>query len=178
MNAIARDLDNHPTVARAGGIAYERDTLLAGDPRFTTHSVIHRFTRGFLFGRPGLDKDTRGEVDNAQVNRLSQYLLALGEQMPWFQSKETNRDEYLARSSVVLSALSVVGHDLFASGLDVGQIALRIIRLGRMDWRKTNLGWVGILGSEKDGKVQPASSRPAIDGLIRHLRKELGLVPQ
>lgn len=174
VNALARDLDTHPVVKRAGGVAYERDTLLANDPRFTTHTVIHRFVRGFLLGRPGLDG--KGEVvdgiESEAVERLKHYVTALGEVMPWFGE---GREEYLARSSVVFNALAVLGHDLWHAGLTPAEIGTRIARLAGQDWRRTNLMWVGILGSEKEGKVQPASSRPAIDGLIRHLRRELGI---
>jgi len=178
VNALAKQLDLHPTIQRSGGIAYERDTLLAGDVRLTTHSVIHRFVRGFLFGRPGLDgksvNDSVVDVSDGLEQRISQYLLALGEVLPWFGE---DREQFLTRASVVFAALGVIGHDLFNSGLEDGDIGMRISRLARLDWRRTNLMWVGILGSEKDGKVQPASCRPAIDGLIRFLRRELGLLP-
>lgn len=178
VNALARGLDAHPVVRAAGGVAYERDTLLAGDPRWTTHSVAHRFVRGFLFGRPGLDgRGTdleRDELGPTAEGDLGAYVTALGACLPWTGEA---REEYLTRSSVVFSALAVVGHDLFHSGLSYAEIGDRIASLCRLDWRRTNLAWVGVLGSEKNGRVQPASSRPAIDGLIRFLRTHLGVTP-
>lgn len=185
LNALARELDEHPAVKAAGGIAYERDTLLAGDQRLTTHSVIHRFVRGFLFGRHGLDsKATEGFSEAPDVARenLHQYLLAVGEVLPWVSKEGANREDFLARTSVVFSALSVIGHDLFSSGLSAGEIGERVARLARIDWRRTNLAWVGILGSEKEAKdgtktVTPSSARPAIDGLIRFLRERLDIHP-
>jgi hypothetical protein len=175
VNALAKTISDHPAIVNAGGIAYERDTLLKGDPRFTTHSVLHRFVRGFLFGRPGLDKgvDTRVDVGDAEVNSLDNYLGILGDIMPW---NIAERDQYLARASVVLSALAVVGHDLMVQNLPETELRARLRVLGNLDWRRSNLGWVGILGSEKNGEVQPASSRPAIDATIRFLRERLGLI--
>lgn len=182
LNALARSLDKHPVIRDAGGIAYERDTLLAGDARLTTHSVIHRFVRGFIFGRPGLDGkgtaiDSRADIADVSTQHLEQYLFALGKVLPWVQNEGQNRDEFLARSSVAFAALAVIGHDLFQSGMTYEEIGGRIARLGKLDWRRTNLEWVGVMGSAKDGKVQPASSRPAIDGTIRYLREWLGLKP-
>lgn len=185
LNALARELDEHPAVKAAGGIAYERDTLLQGDSRFTTHSVIHRFVKGFAFGRQGLDsKHTEGFAEVSEVTRenLGNFLLALSKVLPWLTTKEHNREEFLTRTSVVFSALSVIGHDLFSSDMSTGEIGERIARLARVDWRRTNLAWVGILGSEKEAKdgtktVTPSSARPAIDGLIRYLRGVLDLTP-
>lgn len=176
VNALAKSLDTNPTISRAGGIAYERDTLLQGDTRFTTHSVLHRFVKGFLLGRPGLDRgnDERIEVGPSQENALADYIRALGEVLPWVGE---TREDFLTRSSVVFSALAVIGHDLWSQP-DVMVRAGAIAALAKMDWRRTNLEWVGVLGSEKDGRVIPSSSRPAIDGTIRYLRRELGLLPQ
>lgn len=180
INALAKSLDQHATIKKAGGIAYERDTLLAGDARLTTHAVIHRFVRGFLFGRPGLDGrgpgEARADIEHISTQHLKEYLLSLGQVMPWFGDHGENREDFLARSSAVFAALAVVGHDLFHSGLSYDEIGARIALLGRLDWHRRNLEWVGILGSEKDGKVQPGSSRPIIDGTIRYLRERLGLL--
>lgn len=175
VNALAKAISDHPAIVNAGGIAYERDTLLKGDPRFTTHSVLHRFVRGFLFGRPGLDKgvDTRVEVDDTAMANLDNYLGILGDIMPWSIAE---RDQYLSRASVVLSALAVVGHDLMVQNLSEVELRNRLRVLGNLDWRRSNLGWVGIVGSEKNGEVQPASSRPAIDATIRFLRERLGVI--
>lgn len=175
VNALAKTMADHPAIVNAGGIAYERDTLLKGDTRFTTHSVLHRFVRGFLFGRPGIDKgvDTRIDIDDNQVSMLDNYLVHLGDIMPW---SADDREQYLARASVVLSALAVVGHDLYKLGLSDTELRAKLRVLGNLDWRRSNLGWVGILGSEKNGEVQPASSRPAIDATIRFLRERLGLI--
>jgi hypothetical protein len=168
---------DHPTIIASGGIAYERDTLLKGDQRFTTHSVLHRFVKGFLIGRPGLDKsaDTRLEISDEQSQNLDTYLEMLGDVMPWTIAE---RDQYLSRASAIVSALAVVGHDLFNPdrGLSRDEIWNKVQILGKLDWRRTNLGWVGIVGSEKNGEVQPASSRPAIDATIRFLRERLGLI--
>jgi DndB-like DNA-sulfur modification-associated protein len=176
INAVAKELDSHPVVQSAGGVAYERDTLLAGDTRFTSHSVIHRFTKGFLFGRSGLDKttDTRLDIEPASKAGLWEYITLLAGLLPW---REANRDEFLTRTSVVLAALSVVGHDLYHSDLSPEVRALRLDALRAVDWRRTNLSLVGVLGSEKGGLVQPASSRQAIDSTIRYMRELLGLLP-
>lgn len=179
INSLAKQMAGHPTIKKAGGIAYERDTLLKGDERFTTHAVLHRFVRGFLYGRPGLDRSNEQDEQPAEedIFKLHEWLTILGEVMPWYGEPET-RDTYLARSSAVLSALAVVGHDLFAAGLDGMELSNRIRILRELDWRKTNVRqWEGILGSVKDGNIQPASSRPAIDATIRHIRGLMGLVP-
>jgi hypothetical protein len=175
VNSLAKTIAVHPTIVNAGGIAYERDTLLKGDQRFTTHSVLHRFVRGFLFGRPGLDKgvDTRVDIDDTSVAALDNYLGHLGDVMPWYSPE---REQYLGRASVVLSALAVAGHDLYRLGLSDAEISAKLRILGHLDWKRSNLGWVGILGSEKNGEVQPASSRPAIDATIRFLRERLGII--
>jgi DGQHR domain-containing protein len=175
VNTVAKAIADHPAIVMAGGIAYERDTLLKGDSRFTTHSVLHRFVRGFLFGRPGLDKgvDTRVEVSDLEIASLDNYLSILGDIMPW---NVEERDSYLSRASVVLSALAVVGHDLMVQHLPESELRNRLRVLGNLDWRRSNLGWVGIVGSEKAGEVQPASSRPAIDATIRFLRERLGVI--
>jgi hypothetical protein len=189
VNALAKQLSMHPEIMRGGGIAYDRDNLLAKDPRFTTHSIIHRFVRGFLFGRPGLDRtvDTSEQVPDAWRERLMEYVSALALILPWFMG---DRDQYLARASVVLSSLAVVGHDLYAAGLPSEEIGRRLATLGNIDWRKTNLGLVGVVGSEKSQPVkdseghvtgtitvvQPGSSRQAIDSTIRFLRQQLGLI--
>lgn len=177
VNALAKKLADHPMVKHAGGVAYERDTLLQGDFRFTTHSVLHRFVKGFLFGRGGLDKNAKleGEIDSQEQINLGEYISALGEILPWPQTFP-ERDKYLTRTSVVFAALAVVGHDLYNSSIPKEEMFLRLQTLGKLDWRRSNLAWVGILGVEKDGKVQPASSRPAIDGTIRFLRERLGLL--
>lgn len=177
INILAKDLASHPTIERAGGIAYERDTLLAGDPRFTTHSVLHRFVKGFIFGRPGLDKstDVRGDIDPADAANLDEYLSMLEQVMHWTGEE---RDAYLSRASAVLSALAVIGYDLYHNDMSPEERRMRIGQLGRLDWSKGNLNWVGVLGAEKNGMVQPASSRPAIDGTIRFLRSRLGLLKE
>jgi hypothetical protein len=60
-------------------VAYERDTLLKGDQRFATHSTLHRFVRGFLFGRPGLDKnvDTRADISDKEDKSLKDFIRRL-----------------------------------------------------------------------------------------------------
>ena len=186
LNALVKELAGHPVIQAAGGIAYERDTLLKGDPRFTTHSVLHRFVKGFLYGRPGLDRaaDARQELPADAEGRVSEYLDTLGDLLPW---SVVDREQYLTRASVVLSALAVVGHDLYPVSGDPDALRARARALRDMDWRRTNLDWEGIVGSVKEGStqpdgtvippmVQPASSRPAIDATIRHLRGVLGLL--
>jgi hypothetical protein len=189
VNALAKQLSMHPDIMKGGGIAYDRDNLLAKDPRFTTHSIIHRFVRGFLFGRPGLDKtvDTTEPVGEMWRDRLMEFVSALALILPWFAP---DRDQYVARASAVLSSLAVVGHDLYASGLPSEEIGRRLASLGGIDWRRTNLGLVGVVGTEKMqpvkddagnvtgtiSVVQPASSRQAIDSTIRWLRQQLGLI--
>lgn len=189
VNALAKQLSLHPDIVRGGGIALERDNLLAKDPRFTTHSIIHRFVRGFLFGRPGLDRtiDTTEDISEVWRGRLMEYVSALALILPWFLP---DRDQYLARASAVLSSLAVVGHDLYAAGLPSEEVGKRLAALANIDWRKTNLGLVGVVGSEKQqpvkgeggaivgsiSVVQPASSRQAIDSTIRFLRDKLGLL--
>ncbi len=194
VNTMTKGLDKHPMIVAAGGIAYERDTLLAGDPRFSTHSVMHRFVRGFLFGRPGIDKgvDTRADIDEGAETALWAYVSALFEVLPWApepysetiqtdagrlrEVQRDRRDEYLTRTSVMLTALAVVGHDLRKSELPPDVLHARLTSLGQLDWRRSNLALVGVVGSEKNGHVQPGSSRPAIDSTIRYLRERLGLL--
>lgn len=176
VNALTKSLSTHPVILQAGGIAYERDSLLKEDTRFTTHSVLHRFVRGFLFGRPGLDKgvDTRIDLSDDDKQHLNEYLLALGELLPW-RGDPKERDTYLTRASVVLSSLAVIGHDLYSTDppipieIKVGMLT----ELSKIDWKRTNLNLVGVVGSEKNGQVQPASSRQAIDSTIRFLREKL-----
>lgn len=182
LNSLAKQLAGHPVVERAGGVAFDRDTLLQGDTRFVPHTVLHRFVRGFVSGRPGIDAKESPSPDSIQavVEKLDEYLLALGEVMPWFGD---NREEFLARSSVVITALGVVGHDLMQLSPD--EAGMRIARLRTLDWRRTNLSWVGVIGTQGEKKtptgplavVTPASSRPAIDATIRFLRGHLGLLP-
>ncbi len=182
VNALTKQLATLPVIEACGGIAYERDTLLKGDTRFTTHSVLHRFVKGFLFGRSGIDKSSENypEPQADDVANLTNWLGTLATLLPW-EGQPAERDQYLTRASVVLTALSVVGGELYRSGLPVETLASHVAILGRLDWRRTNLLWVGIVGSERPGKegeppvVQPASSRPAIDATIRHFREILKL---
>lgn len=185
INQLARELDQHPEIQRAGGIAYERDTLLAKDARFSTHSVMHRFVRAFLMGRPGVDKTATADITPEAKNALFEYVSALSLIMPWFGAPD-DRDAFLTRSSVVLTALAVVGHDLYSAGLSSEDVGRRLANLAKIDWRRSNLGLVGIVGSEKAVKnkegvivgseVQPASSRQAIDATIRYFRERMGLL--
>lgn len=176
INALTKETARHSVIANAGGIAYERDTLLKGDTRFTTHTVLHRFVKGFLFGRSGIDKSSAiyPEPDQAEVYNLHNWIGVLGTVLPWDGPPE-ERDQYLTRASVVLTALGVVGGELYRSGAPIDELVKRVGTLARIDWRRSNLQWVGIIGTERDGLVQPASSRPAIDAVIRHFREILGL---
>lgn len=179
VNSLAKDLAKHPVIEKAGGIAYERDTLLKNDPRFASHSMLHRFVRGFLFGRPGLDKgvDTRVDITEKEIRSLNEYINALGTVLPWIPKEGENRDEFVTRTSAVLSALSVVGHDLFLGERTYSQdeIVSKLAGLSRMNWRRTNRDLIGVVGSEKEGQVQPTSSRQAIDATIRYIREKLGI---
>lgn len=176
VNALTKTISRTPVVLGMGGIATERDTLLTGDTRFTTHTVLHRFIRGFLFGRAGLNPSggERSEVGPLDGERVNRYLALLSEALPWHGEE---RDAYLARASAVMSALAVIGHDISAMGWSDTEARAKILTLARLDWRRSNLDWVGVLGSEKNGLVQPGSSRPAIDGTIRFLRQYLGILP-
>lgn len=179
VNGLAKTLSEHPTIKEAGGIAYERDTLLKGDPRFASHSTMHRFVRGFLFGRPGLDKgvDTRVDISDKEAKALNDYIQALGLALPWTAE---NRDEFVTRTSAVMSALAVVGHDLFLGEkiYTTEEIAAKLATLGKMNWKRTNRDLIGVVGSEKDGQVQPTSSRQAIDSTIRYVRQAMGINPE
>lgn len=178
VNALAKELANTPAIQRAGGIAYERDTLLKNDPRFTSHTILHRFVRGFLFGRPGLDKgvDTRVDISDDMKRNLFEYVSALGEILPWSKDTE-DRDQYLTRASAVLSALAVVGNDLYKDPtIPMEAKVEKLVELGKLDWKKTNLNLVGVVGSEKDGMVAPTASRQSIDASLRYLREKLGIV--
>lgn len=172
VNALTKQLSKSGTLLALGGIAMDRDTLLAGDTRFTSHTVLHRFVKGFLYGRSGLNPSggDRMDVEPGDYERVASYLQQLAEALPW---AGVERDAYLARSSAVMSALAVIGHDLAEVPPEVRQA--RVASLARLDWRRSNLDWVGVLGSEKNGLVQPGSSRPAIDGTIRYLRVYLGI---
>lgn len=176
VNTLAKALGTHPVIEKAGGIAYERDTLLKGDTRFATHSTMHRFVRGFLFGRPGLDKgvDTRVDITEKEEKALKDYVNALGTVLPWTAG---NRDEYVTRTSAVMSALSVIGHDLFLSDRTFTHedLVAKLGALGRIDWRRTNRDLIGVVGTEKDGQVQPTSSRQSIDATIRYTRDKIGI---
>lgn len=175
LNALAKSLAHNPTIENAGGVAYERDTLLKNDTRFVSHSMLHRFVRGFLFGRPGLDKgvDTRIEITEKETRALDEYIKALGLALPW---NVENRDEYVTRTSAVMSALAVIGHDLFLDRpLPTEEIVAKITALSKMNWKRSNRDLIGVVGSEKDGLVQPTSSRQAIDATIRYMRQALGL---
>jgi DGQHR domain-containing protein len=178
VNALAKALGSHPVIEAAGGIAYDRDALLKEDTRFITHSILHRMVRGFLFGRPGLDKgvDTRADVDPRAREQLWEYFSALGEILPW-KKPPNERDDYLTRTSVVLSSLAVIGNDLYMEDppLTQDEKVKMLMQLQAIDWRRTNLNLVGVVGSEKAGVVQPASSRQAIDSTIRFMREKLGI---
>lgn len=176
LNALAKSLSDHPVIVQAGGIAYERDALLTGDQRFATHTTIHRFVRGFLFGRPGLDKgvDTRVDITPDMVSGLHEYFNALGQVLPW--SAETpDRDQYVTRTSAVMAGLAVLGHDLYFAEPPISQDdkVKKLLTLSKIDWKKSNKDLIGVVGSEKNGLVQPASSRQAIDSTIRFLREKL-----
>ncbi len=179
VNALAKALASHPILELAGGVAYDRDSLLKEDTRFVTHSMLHRFVRGFLFGRPGLDKgvDTRTEISPEARDHLWEYINALGEVLPW-KTETPDRDSYLTRTSAVLSALAVIGNDLYTTDppIPIDQKVKKLLELAQTDWKRTNLNLVGVVGSEKAGQVQPASSRQAIDSTIRFLREKLGLL--
>lgn len=180
VNSLAKSLASHPTIDNAGGVAYDRDALLKGDTRFATHTTLHRFVRGFLFGRPGLDKgvDTRVEITERETTSLSDYLNALGLVLPW-DGKQTpeERDQYVTRTSAVMAALAVIGHDLFLGEhkYTADQIVKKLELLSKIDWKRTNRDLIGVVGSEKAGVVQPTSSRQAIDSTIRFLRGKLNL---
>lgn len=179
VNSLAKDLAQHPVIEKAGGIATERDTLLKGDTRFASHSMLHRFVRGFLFGRPGLDKgvDTRVDISDKEVKALNDYVNALGTVLPWVPKEGENRDEYVTRTSAVLSALAVVGHDLFLGDQQYSQDQLiaKLRELSRLNWKRTNRDLIGVVGTEKEGQVQPTSSRQSIDATIRYLRDKLSI---
>lgn len=183
LNALVHRLHELPAIKTCGGIAQDRDTLLKNDTRLTTHTVLHRFVRGFFGGRPGLDKTTENmAVDEGMAQSLADYITTLSKVLPW-TSKE--REEYLTRASVVFAALSVIGHDLFSGDYSALDIAKRMDKLRDLDWRRTNLEWEGIIGRRKEGKldettgvtspdtIQPESARPAIDSTIRFFREVL-----
>ncbi len=178
VNSLAKMLATHPAIEDAGGIAYERDSLLTGDQRFATHSMIHRFVRGFLFGRSGLDKgaDTRVDVTPGMEDSLTEYINALAEVLPWGASTP-DRDQYLTRTSAVMSGLAVIGNDLYfhEPPLTRDQKLKHLVALSKLDWKRTNRDLIGVVGSEKHGQVQPASSRQAIDATIRFMREKLGI---
>jgi len=180
INALTKELGEHEAILKAGGIAYERDTPLKNDTRFTSHTILHRFVRGFVFGRSGLDKgiNTNIDIDPVTKNALHEYVNALTQVMPWVRAPE-DREAYLTRASVVLSSLGVIGHDLynFDPTISTEQKAKKISLLGKINWKRTNLKLVGIVGSEKEGQVQPGSSRQSIDSTIRFLREKLDLFP-
>lgn len=180
VNALTKEMASHPVITKAGGVAYERDTLLKNDSRFASHTILHRFVRGFLFGRSGLDKgvDTRIDITKQQRDNLTEYFNVLDQVLPWNHNLE-DRDQYLTRTSAVLSALSVVGNDLYNADppLTVDQKTKKLVELSKIDWERTNLNLVGVVGSEKDGQVQPAASRQSIDATLRFLREKLQIKP-
>lgn len=180
VNSLAKALAGHSTIEAGGGVAYERDTLLKNDPRFASHATLHRFVRGFLFGRPGLDKgvDTRVDIGDAEAQALDNYLTLLNLSLPW-ASDTPERDSYVTRTSAVMSGLAVIGHDLFLgdSKFTPEEIASKIKTLGKLDWKRTNRDLIGVVGGEKDGMVAPNASRQSIDSTIKYLREKLGIQP-
>lgn len=179
VNALAKDMARHPVIVDAGGVAYERDSLLKNDSRFISHSMLHRFVKGFLLGRPGLDKgvDTRLDITFQNREDINEYFTALGTVLPW-KGSTPDRDSYLTRTSAVISALAVLGHDLYSDGLTMEQKVKKLTEIAKLDWNRTNLNLVGVLGSEKDGKVAPNASRQSIDATIRYLREKLSIQPK
>lgn len=175
VNSVAKMLATHPVIDASGGVAYERDALLKGDDRFITHTTLHRFVRGFLFGRPGLDKgvDTRADIPPKSEQDLWDYFSALGAVLPWGQAED--RDQNVTRTSAVMSALAVIGNDLFTADLSPDDRVKAVAKLAKLDWKRTNRDLIGVVGSEKDGVVMPTSSRQAIDSTIRYLREKLNL---
>lgn len=191
VNKLTKSLEYHDAIQKAGGIAYERDTLLAGDPRFVSLSLMHRMVRGFLFGREGLDRgvDTNIEITDQMEHDLREYLSVLCEILPW-ENTIKDRDDYLTRTSVVLSSLMVIGHQLYTMtpAIDADEKVKRLLKLKKMNWKRTNLKLDGIVGTEKesmvksvDGKehkvkmISPASSRQAVDATIAFFREKLDL---
>lgn len=176
VNSLAKSLAGHSTIEAGGGVAYERDTLLKNDPRFASHATLHRFVRGFLFGRPGLDKgvDTRVDIGEEEIQTLDQYLTLLNLILPW-ASDTPDRDQYVTRTSAVMSGLAVLGHDLFLGEQKFTKedVAAKLKILSKIDWRRTNRDLIGVVGGEKDGLVAPNASRQAIDSTIRFLRDRL-----
>lgn len=179
VNAITRAMAKHQVIVENGGIAGDRDVLPRGDARFVSHSVLHRFIRAFLMGRPGLDAraDARAEVSQAASEWIGEYLSALGMVMGPGWKPGPERDEYLSRASAVWAALGVLGHDLyFAEPPIPTQVKSdRLAAISRINWDRHNLGLVGILGSAKGDVVTPASSRQAIDSVVRYLRERVGI---
>lgn len=181
VNSLAKALASHSTIEAGGGVAYERDTLLKNDPRFASHATLHRFVRGFLFGRPGLDKgiDTRVDIGDEEAQALDQYLTLLNLMLPW-ASDTPDRDMYVTRTSAMMSGLAVLGHDLFLDEKRFSneEISLKISLLKTLDWKKTNRDLIGVVGGERDGLVAPNASRQAIDSTIKYLRDRLGITPE
>lgn len=179
VNSLAKAVASHPTVESGGGVAYERDTLVKNDPRFATHATLHRFVRGFIFGRPGLDKgvDTRVDIGDSETKALDAYLTLLNLSLPW-ASDTPERDQYVTRTSAVMAGLAVIGHDLFLGEVDYSQdqIAAKMKTLSKLNWKRSNRELIGVVGGEgKDGEVAPNASRQSIDSTIRYLRDKLGI---
>jgi DNA sulfur modification protein DndB len=181
INTLTKSLDDLDVIVRAGGIAYERDQLGAGDPRLVSLSTMHRMVRGFVFGREGLDRgiDTNIEISDQLRADLQEYLSALGEMLPW-DSSLADRDDYLTRTSVVLSSLMVLGHEMYNWNppLSADDKVKRIQKLGKMDWKRTNKKWSGIIGPYQDKEIKPQANRQALDATIGFLREKLDLIPK
>lgn len=118
------------------------------------------------------------DFDSARAD-LWTYVDALGQCFPhWFDRE--NRESYLFRTSAVIQALGVLGHDVFTMAETPETRATLLARVSekRLDWRKNNLeDWEGVIGHlGKDGtQVVAQSSRPAIDATISLLRKRSGI---
>lgn len=177
VNSLARGLSQHPAIVAAGGIAMDRDTLTRGDERFATHNHMHRFVRAFLLGRPGLDRgsESRIEVSEEASDQLHEFFNALALVLPW--SRE-DREEYLTRTSAVLGALGVIGHDLYFAEppITTEEKVRKLGKLAKVNWRRDNLKLDGIIGSEKDGEIAASSTRSAIDSTVKFIREQLGIV--
>jgi superfamily II DNA/RNA helicase len=112
-------------------------------------------------------------------DQLIEYISCLNEVLPW-DKDPAEREIYLTRTSVVLSSLAVIGYDMYHwdPPLTIEDKVKRIGRLGAINWKRTNLKLVGVVGSEKGGEVQPGSSRQSVDATIRYLREKLDLRPE
>lgn len=191
-NALAREAREHRVFRDGGGVEDTKDQLSSNSPEMITHSTLYRFVRGFTEGRRGLDKGqlqrpalSPESYEEVKTNLLA-YLDLLADLFPtWFNKQR--RGEFLFRSSPAWQALGVLGYHLFEIDDEAERKAM-LAKIGeaKLDWRRSNLKWVNIIGVKQEEReegsnkvtrawITPRASRQAVDSTIGFLKKTVGI---